>query len=84
MTFKVGDTVTVSVADSFGYGCIESLGPTGAVVYFDSMREGFWYPYENLRSYGDYESEAWDNLMKHSEELNAIFLGDTGTPLLTS
>ena len=81
MTFKVGDTVTLNDdPHSLGYGTVDKLCATGALVTFEGFPESVWYNYKNLRKYADWENAAWNTLMQQSNSLNDFFQQEEDPP----
>ena len=77
MAFKVGDTVTLNNdTRNLGYGKVDKLCATGALVTFEGFPESVWYNYKNLRKYADWENAAWNTLMQQSDTLNDFFQQD--------
>lgn len=76
-TLKIGDTVTLnSDTRNLGYGKVDKLCATGALVTFEGFPESVWYNYKNLRKYADWENAAWNTLMQQSDTLNDFFQQD--------
>jgi len=81
MTLNVGDTVTLNDDNrSLGYGVVDKLCATGALVTFEGFPESVWYNYKNLRKYADWENAAWNTLMQQSDQLNDFFQKDEDPP----
>ena len=81
MTLNVGDTVTLNDDNrSLGYGVVDKLCATGALVTFEGFPESVWYNYKNLRKYADWENAAWNTLMQQSDQLNDFFQQDEDPP----
>jgi len=81
MTFNVGDTVTLNDDNrSLGYGIVDKLCATGALVTFEGFPESVWYNYKNLHKYADWENAAWNALMQQSDQLNDFFQQDEDPP----
>ena len=76
-TLKIGDTVTLNNdTRNLGYGKVDKLCATGALVTFEGLPESVWYNYKNLRKYADWENAAWNTLMQQSDTLNDFFQQD--------
>ena len=76
-TLKIGDTVTLnSDTRNLGYGKVDKLCATGALVTFEGFPESVWYNYKNLRKYADWENAAWNTLMQQGDTLNDFFQQD--------
>lgn len=77
MAFKIGDTVTLNNdTRNLGYGKVDKLCATGALVTFEGFPESVWYNYKNLQKYADWENAAWNTLMQQSDTLNDFFQQD--------
>lgn len=76
-TLKIGDTVTLNNdTRNLGYGKVDKLCATGALVTFDGFPESVWYNYKNLQKYADWENAVWNTLMQQSDTLNDFFQQD--------